>query len=551
MAVSHAPASNPLEENAIVESNVLGASALTSLHMGRNTLDAERARLERLRIVPQMQCLDGPAEGTQIWMEWPVLLIGRGQNCHFKLSDPAVAPLHAKLKHLVGGSYLLAAQHPEEAPIFLRRYGFFRSVQTLHLVDGMVIRLGKHGPRLRFRYLGGQNQPGLLARFVLARGHEEPLLPVPMLQERLDALWRTAPLQPPERHTIQQAIRQLPSLQFYRRWFFLWVVIGGLLGLLGLSRQLLLSDTRQTLASVQRQLESLWLAQHGTTRSATSGGLARAATAPSTRPAQASDPNARPEVGGTGTDPTPSTNPGKQAGRGFTEGSGLSASDEQTLMANDPLAQQLLRLLRSVGIVQPALSSGMVSLVHSELEKEVQRIKHRFELEAFQARTLKYQPRIEDIFRREFQLPPMLASLAWLESDFRLDAERPDGRLGMWQLSEEVAIQYDLITDKGEDFRMDFEASTRGSARYLADLLTRFGLESLPLVVLAFHLGPDAVEDTLRTQQLWRTEQRTFPYLLRLAGTGDAHTLTHAQLQYVGRFFAVQIIAANKSFYLQ
>lgn len=537
---------NPLLENAIPEASARTTSPLAMLSATREGLDHQRSLLELLQRMPQLTCLDGPARGSSLWIELPLVRIGRGINCHLVIEDPSVAPIHALLTRLPGGTYYLSSTQPDEAPVLVRRRGMFRPMPALHLQDGMVIRLGKRGPRLRFRFLGQPDETSLLTRLLLALRNDEPLLPEPVLRERLGEVWRTANLQPMERHTLQQALRFLRPYRFYRRWTYLWLLIALLLALGGLSRQLLLNDVRKELATVQRQLASLW---QGQSPASTAAGIKPPSTG-ATLLTGSSTASGVPSGAPAGTASTGATRIQATAGEGETA-QNLSENDEQTLLSGDPEAQQVLRLMRTAGMAQPTLSLGMMSQIHSEIEKEVQRIKHRFEIEAFQARAQKYQPRIEDIFRREFQLPPMLATLAWLESDFRLDAENSNGGLGMWQLSEAVATQYGLITDQGEDFRMDFEASTRGTARYLTDLLTHFGMEQLPLVIAAFHLGPEVVENTLRKHQLWRLEQRTFPYLLRLAGTGDADTLTQEQLQYVSRFFAVQIIAANQGYYLR
>lgn len=578
---------NPLLEHPLPEAGGDGGLTPGSLALAGEALDAHRSYLERLQRVPQLICLDGPAEGAQVWGEVPQLRIGRGYNCHFVLKDPSVAPLHALMTRLPGGTYHLSSQAPDEAPLLVRRNGRLRPVMGIHLQDGMVVRLGKRGPRIRFRFLGAPDQTATLTRWMMALRYDEPLLPEPVLRERLGEVWRTASLQPGQRHTLQQALRYLTPLRFYRRWFYLWGLIGLLLAGVGVSRQLLLNDVRAELSTLKRQLASLW---QGQTAGASDPGASNRST--SNRASDSSlllqnnqnlsggvrdlggdlSANASGAQGIPGTTagsatsgqpasstPSVTTADGSLADTALSNAAlsnaalsnaALSNTDEQALIQGDPIAQQVIRLMRSAGVQQPLLSLSMMRQIHSEIEKEVQRIKHRFEIDAFQARAQKFQPRIEDIFRREFQLPPMLATLAWLESDFRLDAESSDGSLGMWQLSEDVATEYGLITDQGEDFRMDFEASTRGSARYLTDLLTRFGLEQLPLVVAAFHLGPDVVENTLRKHQLWRQDQRTFPALLRLAGTGEADVLSLTQLQYVSRFFAVQVIAANQGYYL-
>lgn len=548
MSVDKANGFNPLLEQPIPEASALPLAGMEGL--GDGTLASFRSLKERLEQMPLLTSLDGPSEGAQLWVSADYMRIGRGENCHFALRDPAVAPYHARLLKLPGGAFQLAAMNPREAPLFVRKRGRFHAVATVPLRDGMVIRLGKNGPRLRYRFLGEPEQANGVFRLLLSVGFEEPLLSEPMLRERLVQLWRTGTLQPTERNTLQQTLRHLSPLRFYRRWFYIWAVIAIMLVFLGVSREMRLRASESEAAALRRQLAGYWPSSAG---SRAAQGLRRD---------QATRVVEGVQSGTVVTETRPQLSTALVSSDADVQASGVRESEsdpdseapgeasELALLQGDPLAQQVTRLMRTAGMAQPVVSLGMMRQIHSELEKEVQRIKHQFELEAFQARSARFRPRIEDILRREFQLAPMLAALAWLESDYRLDAEGGEGRLGMWQLSEEVAAEYGLITEQGEDFRMDFEASTRGSARYLSDLLTRFGVEQLPLVVVSFHLGTEVVENTIRQHKLWRQEQRSFPALLRLAGTGDAQTLSTEQLQYVSRFFAVQIIAENQAYYL-
>ncbi|MBX2970326.1 MAG: LysM peptidoglycan-binding domain-containing protein [Cyclobacteriaceae bacterium] len=71
----------------------------------------------------------------------------------------------------------------------------------------------------------------------------------------------------------------------------------------------------------------------------------------------------------------------------------------------------------------------------------------------------------------------------------------PDGRAGLWQLPHLVAIRYGLVLKPGFDQRLDPDKSTRAAIRYLADLRTEFGDDTLAL--LAFFNGEGAVRAAL------------------------------------------------------
>ncbi|MFM7200841.1 MAG: FHA domain-containing protein [Myxococcota bacterium] len=210
---------NPLLEQAIPEAGAMPMMGLEGL--GDGTLNSYRSLRERLEQMPLLSSLDGPSEGAQLWVTTDYMRIGRGDNCHFVLRDPAVAPYHARLLKLPGGAFQLAAADPHQSLLFVRKRGRFRPVATVPLRDGMLIRLGKNGPRLRYRFLGESERSTGLMRLLLSVGFEEPLLPEPMLRERLVHLWRNGTLQPSERNTLQQTLRHLAPLRFYRRWFYL------------------------------------------------------------------------------------------------------------------------------------------------------------------------------------------------------------------------------------------------------------------------------------------------------------------------------------------
>ena len=172
------------------------------------------------------------------------------------------------------------------------------------------------------------------------------------------------------------------------------------------------------------------------------------------------------------------------------------------------------------------------------------------DLEGFLDRYRRYHPKIEDIFRKEYQLPKSAAYVAWIESEYYLDAESEKGALGMWQFTAKTAQDYGLITDKGEDYRQDFGRSTRAAAQYISDLLAEFGMDRFMVALAAYNWGPDNVLRVFRRNRLWLPAQRTFPFMLQLRMRDGTPELPPETRRYVPRFFAANLIGSDMSFYL-
>jgi hypothetical protein len=78
----------------------------------------------------------------------------------------------------------------------------------------------------------------------------------------------------------------------------------------------------------------------------------------------------------------------------------------------------------------------------------------------------KYLDRIEEIFKEE-GVPPEIAILAGVESDFNPTAVSKANAIGMWQFKKATAVEWGLRVDDVVDERLDWEKSTRTAAKYL------------------------------------------------------------------------------------
>jgi len=110
-----------------------------------------------------------------------------------------------------------------------------------------------------------------------------------------------------------------------------------------------------------------------------------------------------------------------------------------------------------------------------------------------------------------YQLPTMLAAIAWVESEGVVEFSAPaEGRAGLWGLTRDVAKQHGLDITKTPDPRLDAAQSTLAARSYLIELYHRQGGRSWLLAAMAYRQGPQVL-DRLKSRRLeWTPESLTF-----------------------------------------
>jgi len=184
-----------------------------------------------------------------------------------------------------------------------------------------------------------------------------------------------------------------------------------------------------------------------------------------------------------------------------------------------------------------------------------QRLKHYIDRNLRQAGT-------KSIYKRKQQYWPMIVKelsalglpeemgyVAWQESGFDPLAESAAKARGMWQFMDFRAREFGLRVDRarGVDDRTDVLKSTRGAARYLANLLAEFGEDSFMLAIASYNKGENGMRRVLHeiAQQPggFRKDKRDFWHLYRLK------KLPEETLEYVPQILAAAIIGNNPKKY--
>ena len=184
-----------------------------------------------------------------------------------------------------------------------------------------------------------------------------------------------------------------------------------------------------------------------------------------------------------------------------------------------------------------------------------QRLKHYIDRNLRQAGT-------KSIYKRKQQYWPMIVKelsalglpeemgyVAWQESGFDPLAESAAKARGMWQFMDFRAREFGLRVDRarGVDDRTDVLKSTRGAARYLANLLAEFGEDSFMLAIASYNKGENGMRRVLHeiAQQPggFRKDKRDFWHLYRLK------KLPEETLEYVPQILAAAIIGNNPKRY--
>lgn len=465
-------------------------------------LSKRKAFKQQLKEQPHLRCFSGPCKGEESFVGTHPFRVGRGHNNQFVLNDPNVDGVHFVITKNALGNYTLTAAAYKGTPIFARRWGRYREVSTLALTDKQVFRLGKQGPKIQYRYLGTTNSGQQFSNLFGGDTQGMELLPETQVRTRLDQMVVHGRLADQERHYVRQASSYLSFINAYRRWFLILSI--GIIIVLGAMVYFKTTDSQKEieLARTREQLKQKWSVEALNSRD--------------TQPADGATADERADA----------------------------------MLANDRTARGIMNVMAGFGIQNPNLTYTFVNLVKAEVERERTRMLLESDLEGFLERYRRYHARIEDIFRKEFSLPPSLAYVAWIESDYWIDAESEKGALGMWQFIVPTAIDYQLITPKGEDFRQDFERSTRAAGRFLSDLLAQFGMDNFMIALSAYNWGPRNVLDVFKKYRLWQPSQRSFPFVIQLRGEKGTMAIPEETMHYVPRFFAANLIGSDLAFYI-
>ncbi len=100
----------------------------------------------------------------------------------------------------------------------------------------------------------------------------------------------------------------------------------------------------------------------------------------------------------------------------------------------------------------------------------------------------------------EADLPPDLAFLMLVESDFKSKNRSKGGNAGLWQFERATARHNGLQVNAKVDERLDPQKSTAAACRYFSRLRRIFGSEaSLLLMVAAYNLGPSRLQARMKS----------------------------------------------------
>ena len=133
-------------------------------------------------------------------------------------------------------------------------------------------------------------------------------------------------------------------------------------------------------------------------------------------------------------------------------------------------------------------------------------------LRAYLLRPERWRHRLLPILRSH-GVPSQFLYLALIESGMDSTAHSPAEALGLWQITEETALTYDLSVEEAVDERRDPSLATELAARYLRQLYREFG--SWELAAAAYNAGPARVRralDRSGAYSFWElAEERLLP----------------------------------------
>lgn len=126
------------------------------------------------------------------------------------------------------------------------------------------------------------------------------------------------------------------------------------------------------------------------------------------------------------------------------------------------------------------------------------------------ARSSTYDAAINRAAREAQVHPELLRAVIVVESGFNPRAISRRGAVGLMQLLPTTARRYGAFN------AFDPEQNIRAGAKYLADLITRYGESQLELVLAAYNAGENAVERYGRRIPPYRETQAYVPNVIRM-----------------------------------
>lgn len=157
------------------------------------------------------------------------------------------------------------------------------------------------------------------------------------------------------------------------------------------------------------------------------------------------------------------------------------------------------------------------------------------------ARAGLYLPVIREIVEHE-GLPPELAYLPLVESNFKTKVRSRAGAGGLWQFMPSTGRRYGLDSDGYVDERYDIEKSTYAAVRHLSNLHNLFN--SWELALAAYNAGETRVFNGMVS-----TYERDYWKLLEARTQSGRRYLPRETLGYVPKFMAAVIIAEDPEKY--
>jgi soluble lytic murein transglycosylase-like protein len=126
------------------------------------------------------------------------------------------------------------------------------------------------------------------------------------------------------------------------------------------------------------------------------------------------------------------------------------------------------------------------------------------------ARSVEYDAAITRAATEAKIRPELVRAVIVVESGFNPRAISHRGAIGLMQLLPATARHYGAFN------AFDPEQNIHAGARYLADLIARYGGEKLELVLAAYNAGEDAVEKYGRRVPPYKETQAYVPSVLRM-----------------------------------